>query len=78
MEIAGEPGPLLAAAILAAVVRLDEEAQRQRSLPQERPKQARWVMAGIPRPVQSPFVTRPAPVLGMRELDAAGGSNADA
>lgn len=77
MEIIGEPGPLLAAAIVAAVVRLEEEARMQSSQPLERPIQARWVMAGIPRPVQSPFVARPAPVLGVRDLNATGAANAD-
>lgn len=62
MEIAGNPDPLVAAAIIAAVLRLDEEAVSAASVPPAPPLQGRWVIAALPRPVAAPsHVARPAP-----------------
>lgn len=70
MEIAGEPGPLLAAAIVAALTRLEEDAIAAAALPAARPVKSKWVAAGMPREVQPPMVHRPTP----REHPSRGGA----
>lgn len=60
MEISGEPGPLLAAAIVAALAQIEEEAAAAASVPPGRPVPGRWVTSGLPRPVSPPFVARSA------------------
>jgi hypothetical protein len=61
MEIIGEPGPLVAAAIVAAMLRLEEEHAAVQAIPPVRPGQGRWVLSGLPRKVESPFATRQSP-----------------
>lgn len=61
MEITPDPGPLLAAAIVAAITRLDDEAAAAASLPPSRPLKGKWVAAGLPREVQPPVLHRPLP-----------------
>jgi hypothetical protein len=55
--VSGQPGPLLAAAIVAAVSRLEEERAKAAAIPPAPPTQGQWVMSGRPRPVQ-PETTR--------------------
>ena len=61
MEISGAPDPLVAAAIVAALLQLEEEQADADAVPATRPLQARWVRSGLPRQVESPFSARPAP-----------------
>ena len=61
VEIGGSPGPLEAAAIVAAVARLVEEQIVMASEPPPRPGPGLWVLSGRPRPVDPPFA-RSAPV----------------
>ena len=63
MEISGEPEPLLAAAIIAAIARLDEEAALAAGVPPARPEPGRWVTSGLPKTVTPPLVTR-RPAMG--------------
>lgn len=58
MDISGDPEPLLAAAIVAALTRLDEEAAAAASQPAARPVQGRWVTSAMPRPVVPPPTVR--------------------
>lgn len=58
MEIMGEPGPLVAAAIVAAMLQLEEDRAIASAVPQTRPTRGRWVLAGLPRRVDSPFAAR--------------------
>jgi hypothetical protein len=58
MDISGDPEPLLAAAIVAALSRLDEEAVAAAAQPPGRPVQGRWVTSGLPRPVTPPATAR--------------------
>ncbi|MBI5156872.1 MAG: hypothetical protein HZA58_02525 [Acidimicrobiia bacterium] len=51
MDISGDPEPLLAAAIVAALTRLDEEAVAAAAQPPGRPVPGRWVESGRSRPV---------------------------
>jgi len=60
MEISGDPGPLLASAIVAALAQIEEEAADAASVPPGRPIPGRWVTSGLPRAVPPPFVARPA------------------
>jgi hypothetical protein len=61
MEIAPDPGPLLAAAIVAALTRLEDEANAAAAVPATRPVKGRWVASGLPREVLPPLVHRPTP-----------------
>lgn len=62
-EVVGGSDPLVTAAILAAVARLEEERLLLASFPPQRPSQGRWVLSGRPRGVAPPAV-RPQPVAG--------------
>ncbi len=61
MDISGDPEPLLAAAIVAALTRLDEEAQAAAAVPATRPLTGRWVASSLPRQVVAPAVVRRIP-----------------
>jgi len=61
IEVAGGADPLVTAAILAAVARLEEERAALAAVPAKRPSQGRWVLSGRPRDV-APTIVRPAPV----------------
>ena len=58
MDISGEPGPLLAAAIVAAITQIEEEAAAAASVAPGRPLRGKWVTSGIPRSVAPPHVVR--------------------
>ena len=58
MDISGDPEPLLAAAIVAALTRLDEEVAAVASQPAARPVPGRWVTSAMPRPVIPPPTVR--------------------
>jgi hypothetical protein len=58
MDISGDPEPLLAAAIVAALTRLEEEAEAAAGQPPGRPVPGRWVTSGLPRPVSPPAAVR--------------------
>jgi len=58
MDISGDPEPLLAAAIVAALTRLDAEAAAAAAQPAGRPVPGRWVTSGRPRPVTPPATVR--------------------
>ncbi len=60
MEISGEPGPLLAAAIVAAITQIEEEAAAAASVAPGRPLRGKWATSGTPRTVAPPHVVRPA------------------
>ena len=61
MDIAPDPGPLLAAAIVAALTRLEEEANAAAAVPAARPVKGKWVASGLPRQVLPPLVHRATP-----------------
>ena len=62
IEITGGADPLVTAAILAAVTRLEEERAARAAVPPKRSSQGRWVLSSRPRePVLS--VVRPPPVV---------------
>lgn len=61
VEVAGGADPLVTAAILAAVVRLEEERAALASIPPQRPSKGRWVLSGRPREAAPPIV-RPTPM----------------
>jgi hypothetical protein len=61
VELTGGADPLLSAAIIAAVARLEEERAVQAANPPRPPLQGRWVRSGRPRDVMLP-VARPTPV----------------
>lgn len=61
MEISPDPGPLLAAAIVAALTRLEDEALAAAAVPAIRPVKGKWVASGLPREVLPPLVHRPTP-----------------
>lgn len=63
IEVIGGSDPLVTAAIIAAVARLEEERRLLASQPPQRPSQGRWVLSGRPREVPPPVV-RPQPVAG--------------
>lgn len=63
MEVTGGSDPLVTAAIIAAVARLEEERRLLAAIPPQRPSQGRWVLSGRPRDVPPPTV-RPHPVTG--------------
>ena len=63
IEVTGGSDPLVTAAIIAAVARLEEERRLLASKPPQRPTQGRWVLSGRPREVPPPVV-RPHPVAG--------------
>ena len=60
VEVAGGADPLVTAAILAAVTRLEEERAALQAVPRKPPSRGRWVLSGRPREVAPPIV-RPAP-----------------
>jgi hypothetical protein len=60
-EVAGGADPLVTAAILAAVARLEEERAALAAIPPKRPLKGRWVLSGRPREAALP-ITRPVPV----------------
>jgi len=60
LEVAGGADPLVTAAILAAVTRLEEERAALAAVPRKRPSRGRWVLSGRPREVSPPIV-RPTP-----------------
>ena len=61
IEITGGADPETAAAIIAAVRRLDEEYVAALAVPPTRPAQGMWVLSTRPRPMQSLPMTRTAP-----------------
>jgi hypothetical protein len=61
IEVMGGADPLVTAAILAAVARLEEERAALASVPPQRPSKGRWVLSGRPREAAPPIV-RPTPV----------------
>jgi hypothetical protein len=63
IQVTGGSDPLVTAAIIAAVARLEEERRVLASIPPQRPMQGRWVMSGRPRDIPPPVV-RPLPVAG--------------
>ncbi len=58
MDIAPDPGPLLAAAIVAALSRLEEEVRAAAAVPPERPVPGKWVATGLVKPVSAPPLLR--------------------
>ena len=60
MDITPDPGPLLAAAIVAALTRLEEERLAAAAVPPERPVPGRWVAAGLSKPAPPPPLVRRA------------------
>lgn len=60
IDVSGEPGPLLAAAIVAAVTRLEQERAAAAAIPPTPPTQGRWVLSGRPRSVEPETTRRPA------------------
>ncbi len=60
VEVAGGADPLVTAAILAAVTRLEEERAALAAVPRKRPSRGRWVLSGRPRQAAPPIV-RPTP-----------------
>lgn len=60
VEVSGGADPLVTAAILAAVARLEEERAELAAIPPRRPSRGRWVLSGRPRDTAPP-VARPAP-----------------
>ncbi len=60
VEVAGGADPLVTAAILAAVTRLEEERAAMAAVPRKRPSRGRWVLSGRPRTAAPPIV-RPTP-----------------
>ena len=63
IEVTGGSDPLLTAAVIAAVARLEEERRILAAIPPQRPSQGRWVLSGRPRGV-SPPAARPQPLPG--------------
>ena len=61
VEVTGGSDPLVTAAIIAAVARLEEERLVMAATPPRPPIQGRWVRSGRPREAQLP-IARPAPV----------------
>jgi hypothetical protein len=59
--VTGGSDPLLTAAIIAAVLRLEEERAVLAAHPPKPPLQGRWVRSGRPRDAVLP-VARPVPV----------------
>ncbi|HEX5631158.1 MAG TPA: hypothetical protein VFY15_05825 [Acidimicrobiia bacterium] len=58
MDISPDPGPLLAAAIVAALSRVEEERRAAAAIPPERPVPGRWVAAGLAKSVPTPPTVR--------------------
>ena len=61
LEITGGADPETAAAIIAAISRLDEEYAAAMAVPPTRPAQGMWVLSTRPRPMQPLPSTRAAP-----------------
>ena len=62
VEIVGGAGPLHAAAIIAAIARLEEEQAVASAIPQTRPGRGQWVLSSIPRTTTAPHAVRLTPV----------------
>ena len=62
IEIVGGAGPWHAAAIVAAIARLEEEQAAAAAVPQGRPGRGQWVLSAIPRTMTPPHAGRPAPL----------------
>jgi hypothetical protein len=60
-EVGGGADPLVTAAILAVVARLEEERAALAAVPPKRPLKGRWVLSGRPREAALP-IARPVPV----------------
>jgi hypothetical protein len=60
IDVSGVPGPLLAAAIVAAVTRLEQERAAAAAVPPTPPTQGQWVLSGRPRSVQPETTRRPS------------------
>lgn len=63
IEVTGGSDPLVTAAIIAVVARLEEERRIVAATPPQRPTQGRWVLSGRPRDVP-PQTARPRPMAG--------------
>lgn len=63
IEVTGGSDPLVTAAIIAAVARLEEERRILAANPPQPPTQGRWVLSGRPRDAH-PQIARPQPVAG--------------
>ncbi len=61
MEVTGGADPLVTAAILAAVARLEEERAALAAVPPKRSSQGRWVLSSRPRNA-APSIVRPTPM----------------
>lgn len=61
IEIDGGPDELTAAAIVAAISRLEEERAAAAATPPARPAQTMWVLSTRPRPVQPEISVRRNP-----------------
>ncbi len=60
-EVSGGADAATAAAIVAALVRLDEEYAAAAASPPIRLAQGQWVLSTMPRPVQPIVAARPTP-----------------
>lgn len=58
IEVAGGADPLVTAAIIAAVARLEEERAALAAIAPKRPTKGRWVLSGRPREAAPPIVRR--------------------
>jgi hypothetical protein len=63
IDVVGGADPLVTAAILAAVTRLEEERAALAAIPPQRPSKGRWVLSGRPRDATTP-IARPVPARG--------------
>jgi hypothetical protein len=63
IEVVGGSDPLVTAAIIAAVARLEEERLLLASIPPQRPSRGRWELSGRSREVVPPSV-RVQPMTG--------------
>ena len=76
IEVTGGADPLLTAAIIAAVLRLDEEHRAAAARPPQAPTQGRWVQSGRPREPAVP-VARLAPIAEGWSVASEGSENGD-
>lgn len=77
IEVTGGADPLLTAAIIAAVARLEEERAALAAVPPQGPSQGRWVLSGRPREMGLPVV-RQAPVADGWSVGSEDRENGDA